>query len=548
MAYPLFHEAGPPDRPTRLTPEQLATAFPAEGEHVEFSRTLLEQHVRDNVAAFSNADGGVILLGVRHDGAILDQEADGETFTRIHELIAEVRDPARYTLHRLAVGDATLVAIAVGHRREGFAQTPDGRILVRRDAVNVPLLGTELADFVAARTPVRFEASAVGPRLDQADPPLLETLRRTLRRPAEQLPERLHAAGLVTEPRADAPLTVAGALLVLPDPARTLGTGGVEVVRFDDDGGHGAARTLVGPAHHQIDQAARAVLDALGTDSVTVDQHPHELWRLPEAVVHEAIANAVTHRGYEPGSEPVRIEIHPDRVMVRSPGSLPEPVTPDNLREQSAPRNPALAETLRLLGATEGKGRGVGVMIDTMAVHLLEAPRFADDGGHVSVELRLASEASPQERAWMAQMSRRAEAPEYASLDANDRALLLLAVRGEALTNARARTALDVDVPTARLALQSLRDRGFLEQSGRLGGASYVLAEGLAPLAGPRLAHRQLQKVVLTMAVKGGVTNEQVRERTGLTRRETLKLLAGLVAEGRLVKRGSRRGTFYTLG
>jgi len=543
MAYPLFHEAGPRELPSALTPAELAATFPAEDEHVEFSRTLLEPHIRDNVAAFSNTDGGVILLGVRNDGVLLDQGADDESLARIHRTIAEVSDPGRYELHRLAVGDVTLLVIAVRRRREGFAQTPDGRVLVRRDATNTPLLGAELAHFVAAHEAARPDLSAVGPTLDDADPAQLDTVRRAHRWPADQLPERLHTAGLLTAPVAGAPLTVAGALFLLENPGGTLGTGGTQVVRFDaDDGGRHQPRELTGPVHQQIDGATRAVLDALGTDSVVVDQHPHELPRLPVVVVREAIANAVAHRSYERGTGSVRVEVHPDRVVVRSPGDLPEPVTLANLSAQAAPRHPAVAAVLRRLDLVDARGHGVDVMADAMAAHLLGAPRFDADGGHVVVELPLASEATPQERAWMAEMSERAE------LDEADRALLLLAVRGHALANAAVRATLGVDVTRARLALQRLRDRGFLAQSGQLGGAAYVLADGLAPLAGPRLAHRQLQKVVLTMAVKGGVTNEQIRERTGLTRRETLKLLSGLVAEGRLVKRGSRRGTFYTLG
>jgi len=548
MAFPLFHVAGPARRPATLSPERFARAFPGESEHVEFGRTLLAEHVHENVTAFSNSDGGVILVGVRHDGAVVGQDASEATLERLHGIIAQVRDPAGYTLHALTVGGTPIVVIAVGRRDDGFAQTPDGRLLVRRGASNVRLLGPELAQFVAARRPALREARAVGPTFADAHPDLVEAVRRSRGWTVVKLPERFSEAGLLTAPRRDAPLTVAGALVVLPDASGTLGLGGVEVVRFDDDGGPRAPRTLTGPAHVLVDEASRTVLEALGTDSVTVREQPHELPRLPERAVHEVIANAVIHRSYEPGTGPVRVEIRPDGVVVRSPGSLPGAVTLDNLRQQHAPRNPALAETLLRLGVTEPPGRGVDVIEEEMASHLLPAPRFADDGEHVTVELSAASAASPQERAWVAEMSRRAAESERGPLADADRALLLLALRGEVLTNAKVRDAIDVDVPTARLALQGLRDRGLLQQTGLQGGAAYVLTEGLAPLAGPRLALRQLQKVVLQLALRGGVTNEMIRERSNLSRRETEKLLGELVAAGRLVRRGERRGTYYTLG
>lgn len=174
----------------------------------------------------------------------------------------------------------------------------------------------------------------------------------------------------------------------------------------------------------------------------------------------------------------------------------------------------------------------------------------------------LVTEASPDERAWLAEHvgprgDRDAASTGAAETGARstagelgviDRAVLLLARRGEVLTTAGVATSLDLSEYKARSALQRLRDRGLLTQQGHLRGTTFVLTDGLAPLAGPRLAHQQLRKVVLTMAVKGGVTNEQVRERTGLGRLDALRLLGELVEEGRLVRRGARRGTYYSLG
>lgn len=174
----------------------------------------------------------------------------------------------------------------------------------------------------------------------------------------------------------------------------------------------------------------------------------------------------------------------------------------------------------------------------------------------------LVAEASPEERAWLAEHvgpggdgsaggTGGAEArtrPTAERLAVTDRAVLLLARRGEVLTTAGVATTLELSEHKARSALQRLRDRGLLTQEGHLRGTTFVLTDGLAPLAGPRLAHQQLRKVVLTMAVRGGVTNEQVRERTGLGRLDALRLLGELVEEGRLVRRGSRRGTYYSLG
>jgi hypothetical protein len=48
----------------------------------------------------------------------------------------------------IEVGDRWVVVISVARHEQGFAQTADGQVVVRRDAMNISLIGTQLADFV----------------------------------------------------------------------------------------------------------------------------------------------------------------------------------------------------------------------------------------------------------------------------------------------------------------------------------------------------------------------------------------------------------------
>ena len=52
---------------------------------------------------------------------------------------------------------------------------------------------------------------------------------------------------------------------------------------------------------------------------------------------------------------------------------------------------------------------------------------------------------------------------------------------------------------------------------------------------------------VLEMAGSGPVTNAMVRQELGLDRQGAVLLLRGLVAEGTLQMRGSKRGSHYVL-
>ena len=542
MAYPLFHEAGPRDLPMALLPQQFAAEFPGEGDFVEFKQGLPETKLREAIVAFSNTDGGVVLLGVRDDGQVQGITSDGETIAKIHRSVAGVRNPGRYDVRSLLIGERTILVLSVRRRREGFAQMQDGRILVRRGAMNAPVFDIELARFISQRALTRFESTPVEATLGDADGVLIARLRGAYGWSTDHLADRLAETGLLEIGDAAAHLTVAGALYLLPRPAEVLGKAYVEVFRYRDESGTYDRRLEIdGPVDQQVEQTTRELMAELGSDVVVLGVRRHEFPRIPEPVLREAIANAVAHRTYEATGQPVRIEIRPDRVIVRSPGGLPEPVTLANMREQNSARNVDVIRVLRRFRLAEDAGMGVDVMEDVMEAALLERPEFDADGAHVEVVLRLGSTVAPQERAWIAEVEQRGE------IRMGDRILLLHAARGEVLTNGSVRELLGVDSVQARSSLHRLRDLGYLSQRGQRGGAFYALAKGLAPPAGRQLDDVELREVILGMAADQNVTNESVRTRTGLDRAQVLALLTALVESGDLVRHGERRGTNYTL-
>jgi len=283
------------------------------------------------------------------------------------------------------------------------------------------------------------------------------------------------------------------------------------------------------------------VTEEIGTDVVVLGLRRYELDRLPLRVLREAIANAVAHRVYEDNRRSVRVEIRPMRVRITSPGPLPEPVTVDNMREQNAARNLAVISTLRRFRLAEDAGRGVDLMQDAMAEHLLDAPRFSADEATVTVDLPLTSTVSPAERAWVAEVESRGE------LRPNDRVLVVHAARGRTLTNTSARELLGVDSTHARAALRRLCDAGLLQREGVRAGARYVLAADIAPPPGLRLSRTDLHELVLGLAQSSPVTNQLVRERLSVDRVEALCVLSELVEAGKLVRLGERRGVRYEL-
>lgn len=526
-----------------MSTSDFVQAFPGEGDHIEFKQGIPEEKVREAVAAFSNADGGVILLGVRDDGTVTGLEVTGETEARVHRLILGLHDAGRYLLHRLSVADRTVLVVAVQRRRDGFTQLADGRVLLRRGAMNSPLFGAELRAFVSRRSLSRFEATPVPVELADADPDLLEKVRGAYGWSDTVNVDRLHETGLVADLSSNPKLTAAGALSLTDDPSIVLGKAYVEIFRY-----RGGATTydkrveIRGPIDTQVAQTVHEVMDELGSDMVILGVKRFELPRIPEQVLREAIANAVAHRDYEISGQAVRVEIWPDRLLIRSPGGLPEPVTLENLREQNAPRNLDVIRLLRRYRLAEDAGMGIDVMEDGMEAALLERPKFESDGTHVTVIFTVHSTVTPQERAWIGEIEQRGQ------ITSSDRVVLLHAARGEVLTNSRVRDLLGVDSVHARASLTRLRDLGYLAQSGERAGSTYALARELGPPRGLELGPAELRTLIVSIASEAGrVTNESVRRRTGLERAPVLSVLNALVEDGELVRHGERRGSYYTL-
>lgn len=544
LPYPLFHPAGAGDLPVLLTSAEFAAEFPGESELIELKRGLSSRRVQETAVAFSNADGGVYVVGVEPDGRIVGVTQPGEKAKDIHQAMRDACDPGRYDVHELQVGDATVLVLAVAHRHEGFAQTSAGAVLTRKGASNVPLLGAELSRFLAGRAFQSFELTPTSANFpaDVADALLQEVTDVYGWQPGAPTDELLEEAGFLTGERGETVLTVAGSLLLLGDPGTVGGRPYVEIRRYGaDQVDPDRVWRIEGPITRQVEDATNAVVEELGSVSVIVGARRVDLPKIPPRVVREAIANAVAHRSYENAGSSVRIDLTPAQVSITSPGGLPEPVTIENIRFQQAARNDRVLGALRRFGLAEDLGKGIDRMQDDMADDLLDAPEFSQDGSFFTVTLRLGGVVTPRERAWVRELVRSGQ------VDPRGAAVVVAIARHGDTSNSEVRSLLDVDSTEARSILQSLTTSGVLVQRGQRGGARYELAPEIGIPTDIRHTDAELDQLALQLARSGPVTNARLRSETGADRQDALRVLRRLVDKGELVQLGAKRGTRYVL-
>ena len=543
--------------------EEFCRLIAGEGDRIELKTGTSSKPLQEAIVAFSNTDGGLLFIGVDDNRQVVGRHLDPGTEEQIHRVAAvDAHHVGRYHIRQIIVDQKPVVVVEVSRREDGFAQTSDGRILVRRGPRNQALIGDEVWRLASSRTLRRFEQSSAGVRRDQVDDELLQRTCVTCGwdQAAADLNDRLRERGLLG---ADDKLTIAGALL-LTDPVQTLKASKLIVeIRWYGSAGQDYLRrmTIGGPLQEQVRTAAQTVINELGSYPVITGIHRRDLPRLPPVVVREAIANAVAHRSYERDQSAIIIDIRPQQVVVTSPGRLPEGVTVATMRHAQAARNPSVIAVLRKFGLTEDAGRGVDVMQDVMRDEMLDPPVFEEVGDFLRVTLPINGPIAPEERAWLKDLE------ELGTLDPAERLLLVRAARREPvmtfrirggklletgestiprrLTNAEARKVTGLGRDEARTALKRLRDHGFLIQHGQRGGAYYLLNPTLIRGAAHGMTDEEIEQLVLDAAKQRAIKNEDVRRLTGLDSNAVGSMLRRLTERGLLERRGEKRGTEY---
>ena len=106
-----------------------------------------------------------------------------------------------------------------------------------------------------------------------------------------------------------------------------------------------------------------------------------ELPTFDEAVVREALLNAISHRDYR-RSGSVFIRQFPKRLEIVSPGGFPPGITPENVLERQEPRNRCVAEALSRCRLVERSGQGMDRMYERLIRNSQPRPDFVGTDEH----------------------------------------------------------------------------------------------------------------------------------------------------------------------
>ena len=383
----------------------------------EFVRAERRGDLAKDLVAFLNLEGGTVLIGVEDDGAISGATRDGieewvsalcrvEIEPPVSPLLSWARDvePGR---------DVLAVGVTTGPDKP-YARVYQGRktYFIRVGSTSREASREELERMYQASGRVRYGLKPVpGAGFEALDVRRLrDYLVRVLGGDAPAFEDRsgwealLRNLDLMTVSAGQTVATMDGILLFGKTPNRYLPQAGIRAICYTGSEPDYAVRTdenLRGPllslrgedgpfvdigmVEQAWDFVRRNTMPTARLDGMRrVDG-----WEYPEAVVREAVVNALVHRDYSVAGTDIMLAIYADRLEIQSPGRLPNTVTIAGMKSGLRyARNQTLVNVMRDYGYVEARGMGVrNRIIPGMRAHNGTEPDLIEEEHRFTVRL-----------------------------------------------------------------------------------------------------------------------------------------------------------------
>jgi len=371
-----------------------------EDSFTEFKRDMSQRSdFAGEMVAFANTEGGQILIGVDDDGAIIGVKDSQQVEQAVLNIaLSNCNPPLLPTINRVETEHGLVIVVNVPRRVGPPHENNSGQCYLRAGSTKRLCTPQERARLLQSAGLLHYDEAPV-PRtgLDDLD---LEAFgvyyQRVYERPLQEAEvplERMleNMRFLVNDLDGSLRLSLAGLLLFAKSPQDFLYHARISAARWAGrEAGEDILdrQEIMGRLPQQLEQAEAFILrnTRLSTHIERVQQT--DVYQYPRPVLREALVNAVAHRDYSLEGAQILLYIFDDRLEIRSPGTLPNSVTLDNIRTHySKPRNETLARVLFNLGYVNTLGSGVPRMIRLMRQYVGRDPDFEIVGQQFLVRL-----------------------------------------------------------------------------------------------------------------------------------------------------------------
>lgn len=371
-----------------LNPTQIKSIVSTgEGFNAEFKERVPTnlKGITEEVCAFANASGGVLLIGVDDKNVIQGVPIDNSKRSAIQNSIGEISPPLQCEFYVVEV-DGKNVAVIEVPSGQNKPYVLSGAIYVRQGPNSQKLTTVEeMRNFFQQTDRIFFdEVSCVEANIEND---ISKESIKTFRFEAELVnatsDEQLFTnLKLVSN---DGYVKNGTVLFFGKEPEvffekaviRCLVFDGIDKRYIVDD------KVMTGTLYQQYQKSMIWLKSKLNVryDIEGEGANPrNEYWEIPIIAFKEAIINSLAHRDYYDKGARTTIEVFDDRVEISNPGGLVSAVPRNEFGKRSASRNPLIFGLFERMRLVEQIGSGIARMRDVMKEEGLTPPEFNIDG------------------------------------------------------------------------------------------------------------------------------------------------------------------------
>lgn len=360
-----------------------------------FTESATVTSIAETMVAFANSGGGHLVVGVDR-GNVVGIRDRVYAFDKLIEAALSTDPPLIIPLPKVVMIEEAPVVVAQIPSGMPHVYAYEGRYLKRDKIYNAPLTPRDLRRLMIERGEINFEANICdGATLDDIDWTKARDYAQKLSGFSDMdVKQVLLKRGCLTTLDDELYPTNAGILLFGREPQRHIVGSDITGVRFAGEtmGDTFARQDIGGTLIDQVRLAETFLVDHLRKHVTLRDtMQREESYEYPMEAARELVVNAVAHRDYSVRGDNIRIFIFSNRMEVYSPGSLPGPMTIENLKDERFSRNPILVQVLADFNFIEKLGYGVDRVMELMKEKNLQDPDFAERAGGFKVILHNAA-------------------------------------------------------------------------------------------------------------------------------------------------------------
>lgn len=326
-----------------------------ESQQLEFKESFSKETV-ETVAAFSNAQGGVIMVGVAKKGHVTGITVTEETLKDWVNTIKQATQPQIFPEISLQLLNEKPVVVIKVQEYPIKPVACKGKYLKRVGASNHQLTVAEIVEMQLYSINSSFDSFKINQPVTELDMNLVKKFFAQLENTGRIIINddslvNLKKTGLLREGQ----LTFAALLLFGEHQT------GIRIGRFKTPDVIIDDTLIKSPLTVAVDEAMTFIKKNISLRyEITGELRRKEIWQFPLPVIRELLMNAIVHKDYRNPTD-IMIKIFDDRIVFTNPGSLMGGLKSEDLMSGNyvaVHRNKLLAEAFYLRGDIEKFGTG----------------------------------------------------------------------------------------------------------------------------------------------------------------------------------------------